>query len=160
MNSENGHHDSFVLFELAGATYAVRSASVQQLEMIEHITPIPNGDKSVAGVVFSRGQVIPAISLRKRFGFPEIPYDIRSRLIVVRSEGRSIGLIVDAAREFKRIPADTIEPPSESLGSTSGEYLEGIATGEDRMILVLKLDELIRTTAEIDTEVESEVEGR
>jgi purine-binding chemotaxis protein CheW len=152
MNFENGHHDSFVLFELAGATYAIRSSSVQQLEMIEHITPVPNADNSVAGVVFSRGQVIPAISLRKRFGFPEVPHDIRSRLIVVRSEGRSVGLIVDAAREFKRIPPESIEPPSETLGSTTGEYLEGISIGDDRMILVLKLDELIRTTAESSSE--------
>lgn len=160
MSLENGHDDSFVLFELAGATYAVRSACVQQLEMIEHITPVPNAPNSVAGVVFSRGKVIPAISLRKRFGFPEVGYDIRSRLVVVKSEDRSIGLIVDAAREFKRIPADRIEPPSETLGSTSGEYLEGIATEEDRMILVLKLDELIRTTADVGGEVESEVEGK
>jgi purine-binding chemotaxis protein CheW len=159
MSLENNYHDSYVLFELAGATYAVRSSAVQQLEMIEHITPVPNADKSVAGVVFSRGQVIPAISLRKRFGFPEVAYDIRSRLIVVRTDGRSIGLIVDAAREFKRIPADSIEPPSETLGSTSGEYLEGIAIGDDRMILVLKLDELIRTTVEVSSELESGVEG-
>jgi purine-binding chemotaxis protein CheW len=159
MNFENGHHDSFVLFELAGATYAVRSSAVQQLEMIEHITPVPNADRSVAGVVFSRGQVIPAISLRKRFGFPEIAHDIRSRLIVVRSEGRTIGLVVDAAREFKRIPADTIEPPSDTLGGTSGDYLEGIATSDDRMILVLRLDELIRTTVEISSDLESGVEG-
>ena len=159
MTFESGNQDTFVLFELAGATYAVRSALVQQLEMIEHITPVPNAEASVAGVVFSRGQVIPAISLRRRFGFPEIEYDIRSRLIVVQTEGRSLGLIVDAAREFKRIPAESIEPPSETLGSTSGEYLEGIATGDDRMILVLKLDELIRTTAGIDSQIESGVEG-
>ena len=159
MSSENGHHDSFVLFELAGATYAIRSSSVQQLEMIEHITPVPNADNSVAGVVFSRGQVIPAVSLRRRFGFPEIAHDIRSRLIVVRTDGRSIGLIVDAAREFKRISQESIEPPSETLGGTSGNYIEGIATGDDRMILVLKLEELIRTTAEIAKELETEVEG-
>jgi purine-binding chemotaxis protein CheW len=157
MSSENGHHDSFVLFELAGATYAIRSSSVQQLEMIEHITPVPNADNSVAGVVFSRGQVIPAVSLRRRFGFPEIEHDIRSRLIVVRTDGRSIGLIVDAAREFKRIPEESIDPPADTLGGTSGNYLEGIATTDDRMILILKLEELIRTTAEIENEIKTEV---
>jgi purine-binding chemotaxis protein CheW len=159
MTFVNGNQDSFVLFELNGATYAIRSAFVQQLEMIEHITPIPNAEESVAGVVFSRGQVIPAISLRRRFGFPEIDFDIRTRLIVVQTGGRSIGLIVDAAREFKWIPAESIEPPADTLGSTSGEYLEGIATGDDRMILVLKLDELIRTTAAVASDIEIEVEG-
>ena len=156
MSSET---DSYVLFELAGATYAIRSSAVQQLEMIEHITPVPNADKSVAGVVFSRGQVIPAVSLRRRFGFPETEHDIRSRPIVVRTDGRSIGLITDAAREFTRIPGESIEPPAETLGGTSGNYLEGIATIDGRMILVLKLEELIRTTAEIENEIETEAKG-
>ena len=64
MNNEQAAADTYVLFEIAGTTYAVRSNDVSQLEMIEHITPVPNAPEAVEGVVFSRGQVIPAISLR------------------------------------------------------------------------------------------------
>jgi purine-binding chemotaxis protein CheW len=155
MNNEQGNADSFVLFELAGTTYAVRSGDVQQIEMIEHITPVPNSAEAVEGVVFSRGQVIPAINLRTRFGFSKIEYDVRARLVVVNVRGRNIGLIVDAAREFKRIPAAAINPPSETLSGTSGRYLEAIATLDDRLILLLNLDELVKTAEEIETEVEN-----
>jgi purine-binding chemotaxis protein CheW len=155
MNNEQGNADSFVLFELAGTTYAVRSGDVQQIEMIEHITPVPNSAEAVEGVVFSRGQVIPAINLRTRFGFSKIEYDVCARLVVVNVRGRNIGLIVDAAREFKRIPAAAINPPSETLSGTSGRYLEAIATLDDRLILLLNLDELVKTAEEIETEVEN-----
>lgn len=154
MSSENDKETTFVLFELGEATYAVPSAQVQQLEMVEHITPIPRAPASIAGAVFSRGQVIPAIDLRKRFGLPEVEYDLRTRLIVVRVADRSVGLIVDSAREFKRIAADAIKPPSEMLGTTSGDYLEGIAAEDGRLILVLKLGELIESTAEIEGQIE------
>lgn len=155
MNYDQINENSFVLFELAGTTYAIPSRDVQQLEMIEHITPVPNAAEAVEGVVFSRGQVIPAINLRTRFGFPKIEYDLRARLVVVNVAGRNIGLIVDAAREFKRIPPETINSPSETLSGTSGKYLEAIATVNDRLILLLNLAEVVKTAEEIETEVEN-----
>ena len=143
MSNTTDDTEAFILFELAGTTYGVRSRFVQQMEMIEHITPVPNAIPAVEGVVLARGQVIPALSLRVRFGFEKIPYDSRARLVVVGSAGRTIGLIVDSAREFVRIPAGTIEPPPEAITGLSGKYLEGIATIKGRMILVLDLDAVI-----------------
>ncbi|HUS14875.1 MAG TPA: chemotaxis protein CheW, partial [Chloroflexia bacterium] len=58
--------EPYILFEVAAATYAVRSRDVRQLDMIESITPLPNAPAFVDGVVFSRGQVIPAVNLRAR----------------------------------------------------------------------------------------------
>ncbi|MFY9558321.1 MAG: chemotaxis protein CheW, partial [Blastocatellia bacterium] len=87
--------------------------------------------------------VIPAVNLRSRFGFEKIPIELRTRLIVVNIGGRAVGLIVDTAREFLLIPSDVIQPPSEAISGLSGKYLEGIATVEGRMILILSLDEVI-----------------
>jgi purine-binding chemotaxis protein CheW len=156
MTLENKIDDSYVLFELDGTTYALRSSDVQQLEMIEHITPVPNASAAVEGIVFSRGQVLPAVSMRARFGMPKAEHDLRSRLIVVRAGERNIGLIVDSAREFRRIPADVIKPPPETLSGTTGQYLEGIASIDDRLILILRLDEVIRTAEDISAEVEGQ----
>ena len=143
MSNTTNDAEPFILFELAGTTYGVRSRSVQQMEMIEHITPVPNAPNAVEGVVLARGQVIPALSLRARFGFEKVPYDLRARLVVVSSGGRTVGLIVDTAREFVRIPAAAVEPPPEAITGLSGKYLEGIATIDGRMILVLNLEEVI-----------------
>lgn len=149
---ENHSGETFVLFELAGTTYAIPSSDVRQLEMIEHITPVPNAPEAVEGVMFSRGQVLPALSLRRRFGFPKADYDLRSRLIVVSVGERSLGLIVDAAREFKRIPIESISPPPETIAETTGKYISGITSDGDRLILILDLAELIKEGDGIETE--------
>jgi purine-binding chemotaxis protein CheW len=135
--------ETFILFELAGTTYGVRSRDVQHIEMVEHLTPVPNAAHSVEGVVFSRGEVIPALNLRARFGFEKIPHDLRTRLVVVQAEGRSVGLVADSAREFIRIAAEAIQPPHETITGLSGKYLEGIATLDGRIVLILNLEEVI-----------------
>jgi purine-binding chemotaxis protein CheW len=142
--------ETFVVFELAGTTYAVPSRRVEQMEMIEHITPVPNAPPAVEGVVFSRGRVIPAVNLRARFGFERIPLDLRTRLIVVNIGGRTVGFVVDTAREFLAIPRRAIQPPNEAISGLSGKYLDSIATLDERVILILNLDEVINL-AEIIT---------
>jgi purine-binding chemotaxis protein CheW len=135
--------DSYVVFELAGASYALRSDDVQQLEMVATPTPVPNAPPYVDGVVAVRGQVIPAVSLRVRFGFPRQAYDVRTRLIVVRARGRTVGLIVDSAREFASIPPDAIEPLPSGIEEVSGRYLRGIAHKGDRLLLLVDVTELL-----------------
>jgi len=141
--------DSYILFELAGTTYGVPSRDVQHMEMIEHITPVPNASPHVDGVVFSRGEVVPAVNLRLRFGFPKAESTLSSRLIIVKIGPRKVGLIVDAAREFRRIAADTIQPPHESITGLSGSYLAGIAKLGDRVVLLLNISEVINNGNEI-----------
>jgi len=116
------------------------------LEMVGRFTPVPNAPAFVDGVTSVRGRVIPAISLRARFGFERAEYDLRSRLVVVRAFGRSVGLIVDNAREFAAIPASAIQPPPEGLSDVSGRYLRGMAHLGERLILILDVPELLRGT--------------
>ena len=135
--------EPFILFELAGTTYGVRSNSVQQIEMIDDVAAVPNAHPAVEGVVLVRGQVIPALNLRTRFGFDRVDRDLRSRLVVINTGSRVVGLVVDTAREFLKISPDSIEPPPEALTGLSGRYLEGIATIAERMILILNLDAVL-----------------
>jgi purine-binding chemotaxis protein CheW len=145
--------DQFILFELAGTTYGVPSRAVQQMEMVEHITPVPNAPPFVEGVVFTRGQVVPAVNLRARFGFQKKPYDLKTRLIVVTDGARVVGLIVDTAREFVTIPSEAIQPPPEAIAGLSGKYLDGIATLGERLVLILNVAEVLKLEQAVNTEV-------
>ncbi|WP_438480680.1 chemotaxis protein CheW [Oleiharenicola lentus] len=129
--------DTYILFELAGFTYGIRSQQVQRVEMFEHVTPVPNTAPSVDGVIFSRGKVIPALNLRARFGLPRIAATPKTRVIILNVQQRVVSLIVDAAREFHKIPASVIRPIEETLHGVNGNYVEGVATVKDRMVLLL-----------------------
>jgi chemotaxis signal transduction protein len=143
MNEQSSTGGSYILFDVAGTSYGVSSRSVQQVEMIEHITPLPNASAFVEGVVFTRGQVIPAMNLRVRFGFEKVPHTTRTRLIVTNLNGRTVGLIVDSAREFMSIRDEAIQPKPQSLNEMSGRYLKGTVTIGERIVLIVDLDELI-----------------
>lgn len=131
--------DQYVIFSVAGTSYALPSEQIAHIEMVEQITRVPNAPGFVDGVMFSRGAVVPAVNLRARFGFEREPFTARTRLLVVQVDGRTIGLVVDSAREFLTIPETAIKPPSEALAGMSGRYLRGIVTSDDRMILILDL---------------------
>ncbi len=132
--------ETYVLFEVAGTTYGLRTRDVQHMEMLERVTPVPNTSPAVEGVVFSRGQVIPAVNLRVRFGLPREPHTMRSRLIVVQLQQRLVGLIVDASREFLAIPDESIRPIQDAITGLEGNYLKGIAALGPRLVMLLDLE--------------------
>jgi purine-binding chemotaxis protein CheW len=141
--------DTYILFSVAGTTYAALSRDVMHVEMLDHVTPVPNAPAFVDGVVFSRGQVVPAINLRARFGFERAAIDVRTRLVVVQTDGRQVGLIVDSAREFLTLDSGAIQPPGAALAETGGRYLQGVANLSDRLIFVLNLPDVLRTDDQI-----------
>jgi purine-binding chemotaxis protein CheW len=139
----SANSESYVLFELAGSVYALPSGSVQHIEMFEHVTLVPNANPAVDGVVFSRGQVIPALNLRVRFGFPRAEKTLRTRIIFATIYDRTVGLIVDSAREFRNLPADAIRPIEETLTGINGKYLKAVTKIGDRLILILDLEAIL-----------------
>ena len=138
---------TYILFTVAGTSYAVPSRHVLHIEMVEHVTPVPNAPRFVEGVVFSRGQVVPVVNLRTRFGFDRAELDLRTRLLIVDNGGRRVGLMADNAREFITLSDASIHPPNEAIGGLSGNYLEGIATINERIVLILDINEVVETAA-------------
>jgi chemotaxis signal transduction protein len=135
--------DHYILFVVNGTTYALPTLAVAYVEMVDQVTRVPNAAPFVEGVVFSRGQVVPAVNLRLRFGFDRAAADMRTRLLVVHAHGRAVGFIVDDCREFLTIPADASAPPGDALGGDGVHYLTGIATIGGRIVAIVDLDKLL-----------------
>jgi chemotaxis signal transduction protein len=150
MNENGQATQSYILFEIAGNRYGLRSNEVQHMEMVDQITPVPNAVPFVDGVAFSRGQVVPVINMRARFGLPRAVHSLRSRLVVVKVGERIAALLVDGAREFLQIPEDAIQPPHEGLTGLSGKWLSGIATVQDQLILLLSLQAILTIDSSLE----------
>ena len=139
----NSKLESYVLFELAGSVYGIPSQSVRHIEMFEGATRVPNANPAIEGVVFSRGQVIPALNLRVRFGFPRENNTIRTRIMFASVHGRTVGLIVDTAREFQNVSMDTVGPIEETLTGINGRYLKAVTHVGGRLVLILDLEAVL-----------------
>ncbi len=143
MSEPGQERDAYVLFTLAEATYALPTGVIQQLDMVGAVTPVPNALRHVDGIVSVRGQVLPAVDLRTRFGLPRAERTLRSRLLVLRIRERTLGLIVDSAREFARIPAESVLAPPEAMAGRGRRYLQGVAPLGERLVLVLDAEQLL-----------------
>jgi purine-binding chemotaxis protein CheW len=131
-----------VTFTLKDEEYAVDILSVQEINRITEITKVPKSPHYVEGVINLRGRVMPAINLRKKFGFEEKAIDETSRVIIIDKEGITSGLIVDSVSEVLRIPSNIVEPPP-ITSEMNSKYIKGIAKLENKLIILIDIDNLM-----------------
>lgn len=141
----NGHTSEkhLVLFTIAGEKYAVDINSVYEIIRPQPVTKIPKAPFFVEGIINLRGKVVPVVDMRKRFELANAEQTKDSRIMVVDSNGESVGIIVDAVTEVLRIPTDSIEPPSNIIISTASDYMLGIAKRDGDMIVLLDLGKVL-----------------
>jgi purine-binding chemotaxis protein CheW len=135
--------EQVVVFDVASESYAVNIARVHEIIRLQQITVIPGAPACIEGVINLRGKVIPVLDLRKRFSLVAAEHTRASRIVVVEISGQTIGLVVDGVSEVLRIATDRIEPPSPLVTGIDSRYLRGIAKIEDRLIVLLDLDQVL-----------------
>lgn len=137
----------YLTFFLAGEEYGVEILRVQEIKGWDSATPIPNTPEHVLGVLNLRGAIVPIIDMRKRFDLESVPYGPTTVVIVVKmvneNQARTVGLVVDAVSEVYKLEAAEIQPAPDMGGSISTEFVRGLATVEDKMLILLEVDELV-----------------
>lgn len=135
--------EQLVIFTLDDDAYGVAIGSVNTIITCPPITRVPRAPEFVEGVINLRGQILPVITLRIRFGLPEVPATKATRIVVVEVDGLQVGMIVDAVTETRRIALSAIEPLSPLVCSVDARYLRGVAKLEDRLIILLELEKIL-----------------
>lgn len=147
MQVEDGM-DQYLTFMLDGEEYGVDILRVQEIKGWDGVTPLPNMPDFILGVINLRGTVVPIIDLRKHFGLETIPFGKTTVVIVVRvadAEGneRTMGMVVDAVSEVHNISISELRPPPEFGGNINSDAIRGLATMNERMIILLDIDHLM-----------------
>jgi purine-binding chemotaxis protein CheW len=132
-----------VTFSIGEEEFGVDILRVQEIIRMMDITKVPKAPDFVEGVINLRGNVIPIIDLRKRFGMEARERDKHTRTIVIEINNMIVGFIVDAVSEVLRIPSDTVEPPPPVVAGLESEYISGVGKLEDRLLILLDLDRLL-----------------
>ena len=139
--------DQYLTFLLAGEEYAIDILRVQEIRSWEKTTVIPNTPAYVRGVINIRGTIVPIIDLRHRFELEQIPYGRTTVVVVVRvdagSKSRTMGLVVDAVSEVYNVPAEALKPAPDFGDGAQSDFAKGLATVDQKMIIVLDIDALL-----------------
>ncbi len=137
--------EQFVVFRLAGEEYGVAIDSVQEIIRVpETMTRVPRTVSYLEGLVNLRGQVLPVVDLRKRFGLEVLARDERQRVVVFSIDDVRTGFIVDSVSEVLKIARATIDPIPE-LSEEQARLMGRVAKleAQKRMILVLEARQLL-----------------
>lgn len=129
-----------VTFNLVGEEFGLPILDVREIIRMVEVTPVPHSPSFVEGVINLRGQILPVIDLRKRFGLSSSSADEDTRIVVVEINHNLIGLIVDGVNEVLRIPSETVNPAPQIVSSGIGaEYIQGIAHYNEKMIILIDM---------------------
>jgi purine-binding chemotaxis protein CheW len=136
-------NDLHVLCRVADADYVVAAADVLQMESFAGATKVPGAGAEVAGLVQIRGRVVPVIDLRTVFGLPTITPTIDSRVVVTKRGGRTVGLLVDSAREVIKIPEGDFQPPPSVLTQQTEGIVKAVAQVGTRLLMLVDVGKVV-----------------
>ena len=147
-----GTLNQLINFAMGDEDYGVNIQTVKEVIRHKEITRLPKAPAFVKGVINLRGDIIPIIDLRERFGMEQKDYTDMTRVIVVEVAGRSIGMVVDSVSHVLRLEQAEIEPPPPCVGKVSEEYISGVGKVADKLIVLLNIDNILSSKEKIELE--------
>jgi len=138
-----------ITFEIGDRRLGIDIMAVREIRAWSPATPLPNVPSHVRGVVNLRGVVLPVLDLRLRLGWGTTDPSARHVIIVVRIADQLQGIIVDAVSDIVTLLPDDIQPVPDVGEVSATAFLEGIATIDERLIMILGLDRLADTRPQI-----------
>lgn len=142
-------NNQYLTFILSGEEYGVDILRVQEIRGWDTVTPIPKTPEYIKGVINIRGTIVPIIDLRQRFGMEAMEYGPMTVVIVLKviSEQRErvMGVIVDAVSDTYSIAEDNLKEAPDFGSAISVDFVKGLATVEEKMLILLDIDRLLNS---------------
>lgn len=140
----------YVVFSLNSQLCALSIEEVVEIIRVQTITEVPGIPTYITGMINLRGTIIPVIHIRKRYQLEEIPFDKKTRIVIVRDENEDIGLIVDEVRMVTFVKDQEIEPPIEIFNTLERDNFTGFAKVGEELIGVLNIKKMLYPNLETE----------
>ncbi len=134
-----------IVFRLEEQIYALPIESVQEIQQIVELTPVPDSAQALVGMIDVRGHVVPAIDVRSLIGLTPVPYMLDTPMILCTAHGRLVALIVDAVDDVITLPEGCMQAPSRLYALA--DRMIGICRLEAGLVVVLDPDRLVPDAA-------------
>ena len=135
--------DEFLTFALGKEEYGVDILKVQEIRSYEGVTRLPDAPDYIKGVINLRGTIVPVIDMRLKFRLENADYSALTVMIVLSVAGRVVGIVVDSVSDVVRLGGEQIRPVPELGATIDSQFLTGIGTLDERMLILLDIERLM-----------------
>lgn len=133
----------YLTFTLGREEYAIDILRVQEIRGYDQVTAIANAPAFIKGVINLRGAIVPIVDLRIKFNLAEISYDQFTVVIILNVGRRIVGAVVDSVSDVIALSGEEIKPPPEFGANFDTQYLLGLATAAERMLILVDIEKLM-----------------
>ena len=135
----------YIVIRLGDEQYGIDIQNVDNIVRMQRITRVPKAQPYFVGVINLRGEIIPVMSMRRKFQLEDDVFTGSTRIIIIKLEAQhAIGIIVDEVKEVVTLYEDSIEKPAAAdAADFKSQYLSGIGKQEDGLISLLNIANVI-----------------
>ncbi|MGO8695362.1 MAG: chemotaxis protein CheW [Rectinemataceae bacterium] len=135
-----------VTFQISDELYGIDIMDVKEIVRVQDIRSIPNAPSYVEGLFNLRGEIIPIISLHKRFHLKKAQIsedeELLSGFIIIDIDGMKLGVIIDRVERVVAIELPEVQPPPQMLSGIGAEYIQGVVNRESGYLILLDIKKL------------------
>ena len=135
--------NEFLAFTLGKEEYGIDILKVQEIRGYEPVTRIANAPDFIKGVVNLRGIIVPIVDMRIKFNLGDPTYDQFTVVIILNIGGRVMGMVVDSVSDVTTLTAEQIKAAPEMGTTFDTDYLIGLGTLDERMLILVDIDKLM-----------------
>ena len=130
-------------FSLGSRLFAVDIMRIKEIILPQKLAGLPRESDLLEGVINLRGELIPVMDMRNRFGMPKADERIPGRLLIVSLQGQMLALAVDDVQEVITVVAGEIQPAPDITEGIGMEYVLGMCLSHEQMFMILDIDSLL-----------------
>ena len=143
---QSGAISQWVTFRLDNEKYGINVMQVREVLRVSEIAPVPGAPNFVLGIINLRGNVVTVMDTRKRFGLAPRGHDDSTRIVIIESEERVVGMMVDSVAEVMNLAASAIESTPDVGNDQSAKYIQGVSNVGGELLILVDLERLIADT--------------
>lgn len=133
----------YIVIRINNEFFGIDIMNVDSIVKIQQITRVPKSQDYFIGVINLRGEIVPVMSLRKRFGVEEVPDDSSTRIIILKLDQNLVGIKVDMVRDVVALEETDIEKNNIVTGNNGQMFIKAVGKHDDELISILGLHSVV-----------------
>ena len=140
---QDSNNRELLTFTLGNEEYGIDILKVQEIRGYDAVTTIANAPEFIKGVINLRGIIVPIVDMRIKFNLGKVEYNQFTVVIILNVLNRVVGIVVDGVSDVIALTAEQLKPAPEFSASLDTQYIMGLGTVDERMIIVMDIEKLM-----------------